>query len=184
MADLMASGRVGHASTMACRRASDFPVFASTAPACAPMESDTACFPHVSWQSASDSKSGAGLPVAGSTPVPSAWPAAKESKRRRRERKTWRADGIRVRRRHFRCSAPRLTGRCQWPRCLAAGGKATATRLYIIAQGWPTAGGLTWESHIASPAVELSSLHRAAVCRDRNQPVLRSAHPVQLKYTA
>ena len=29
---------------------------------------------------------------------------------------------------------------CQLPRCLAVGSKATATRLYIIAQGWPTAG--------------------------------------------
>ena len=42
-------------------------------------------------------------------------------------------------------------------------GTATATRLYIIAQGWPTQEGLPWESNSSFPAVELSGFHQPAL---------------------
>ena len=126
------SGERDHASMTVCRSAV---TFLSLLAICW-QEPPQGCFSRALWPSAPDSKSGAGLPVAGSTPVPSAWPAAK----RAGERRKLRGEGVCVRRRHVRYSAPRPPGCCPLPLCIAARGKATAMRLFIVAQGWPTAG--------------------------------------------
>ena len=66
------TGRDGQTSMSICRSRSQFTPFISTAPIFAPTSSGTCGFSEEMWPSASDSKSGAGQPVAGSTPVPSA----------------------------------------------------------------------------------------------------------------
>ncbi len=61
-------------------------------------------------------------------------------------------------------------------RCRAATSDTTATRLLIVAQGWPTAGRPTLGYTHGLPAVERYGIHQPARRRDRHQPALMFHH--------